>query len=114
MVALEGNLSLRTFPPLHFLVYTYIISTPSTVSSKITHNRQVLATHGRGRADIHGNNQNSFHEDQIIFKTLIVVGLPSQNLVKLKKIPWPVSHRLLEPPQGPMPEPEFQLDAYSN
>ncbi len=49
MVALEGNLcpvSAHIPPPPHFLAYTYIVSTPSTVSSKITHSRQGPAPHG--------------------------------------------------------------------
>ncbi len=40
--------------PPHFLEYTYIVSTPSTVSSKITHSRQGPAAHEgqRGRLKV--------------------------------------------------------------
>jgi hypothetical protein len=46
MVALEVNLFLRIFPPPPlFVAFTYIVCTPSTASSKITHSRQGPTTH---------------------------------------------------------------------
>ena len=45
MVALEGILFVRTFPPPHFLAYTYIVSIVLRLPS-ITHRRQGPATHG--------------------------------------------------------------------
>jgi hypothetical protein len=39
MVALEVVLSVRIFPPPHYLKHTYIVSTPSIVTCQIMHSR---------------------------------------------------------------------------